>query len=92
MGLKPNELEKLQVHEIDTMFEGYKIKRDRQNALTSYFAYWLVAPHVKKNSVSPEIILKPLTEKRSKTRNELLREKEHFNKLLLKGGEENEKE
>ena len=68
------------------MVEGYKVATERKNALTAYFVYWLVAPHVKKKSVTPEKILKPLEDKKKKSRAELLNEKEYFTKLAQKGG------
>lgn len=68
------------------MFEGHKVATERKNALTAYFVYWLVAPHVKKKSVTPEKILKPLEDKKKKSRVELLNEKEYFTKLAQKGG------
>lgn len=86
LNLKPRELEQMQPQEIETMFEGYKVSTDRKNAVAAYFAYWLVAPHVKKNSVTPEKILKPLQDRKKKSRQELLDEKEYFTKLAQKGG------
>lgn len=68
------------------MFEGYKVSTDRKNALTAYFVCTLMLPHVKKNSVTPEKILKPLQDKKKKSRAELLNEKEYFTKLAQKGG------
>lgn len=76
----------MQPQEIETMFEGYKVSTDRKNAVAAYFAYWLVVPHVKKNSVTPEKILKPLQDRKKKSRQELLDEKEYFTKLAQKGG------
>ena len=76
----------MQPQEIETMFEGYKVSTDRKNAVAAYFAYWLVAPHVKKNSVTPEKILTPLQDRKKKSRQELLDEKEYFTKLAQKGG------
>lgn len=69
------------------MFEGYKVGQNRKNALAAYFVYWMVAPHVKKKSITPEKILKPLQEKKIKSRDELIEEKEYFTKLAQKGGE-----
>lgn len=86
LDLKPSELPLLQPQEVEKMFEGYKVATDRKNALTAYFVYWLVAPHVKKKSVTPEKILKPLQEKKAKSRSELLNEKEYFTNLMQKGG------
>lgn len=67
------------------MLEGYKVATERKNALTAYFTYWVVAPHVKKKAVTPEKILKPLQEQVVKSREELLEEKEYFKKRIERG-------
>lgn len=60
LELKPWEFAKLQPQEFEKMLEGYTLRRDRDNELRAYFTCLLIAPHVKKDSITVEKILKPL--------------------------------
>ena len=69
------------------MFEGYKVKYRQEKRCSGLFCVTGLLPlHVKKNSVTPEKILKPLQDRKKKSRQELLDEKEYFTKLAQKGG------
>lgn len=81
----------MQVHEIETMFDGYRLRCDDINLRVAYFVYWIIAPHLRKSSnLSPEKIARPLMHKKEKSKNELLSEKKHYmkfaEKIAKKGG------
>lgn len=84
--MKPWELERLQCHELETLFDGYRLREDRDNARMAYFTYWIVMPHVRKGKLSLNKILKPIIGKKEKTKEELLAEKEYYKNLFRKGG------
>lgn len=86
LRLKPDELERLQCHELELLFDGYKLCEDRENARLAYFTFWNLMPHVKKGSLSVDKILKPLIGENQKTKEELLAEKEYYTNLFMKGG------
>lgn len=66
LNLSPRELDRLQPQEFEKLLEGYTWRSNRRNELMSYFTYWIVAPHVKKNAVSIDKILNPLKPKQAK--------------------------
>lgn len=68
------------------MFDGCRLREDRENARIAYFTYWIVAPHVKKGTLSVDKILKPLASEKQKTKEDLLAEKEYYTNLFMKGG------
>lgn len=86
LELKPRELDKLQPHEFEKMLEGYVMRRDKQNEVQAYFTYLMVAPHVKKDSITVEKILKPLQPHKAKEVKQA--DREYFENLNRKlGGE-----
>lgn len=61
------------------MLEGYVSRRDRANEVQAYFTYLMVAPHVKRDSITVEKILKPLQPHKVK---EVTKEdREYFEKM-----------
>lgn len=85
LNLNPRELDRLQPQEFEKMLEGYAWRTDKRNELMSYFTFWMVAPHVKKNAVSIEKILNPLKPKQAKK--EIADEdKDYFKKMAERLG------
>lgn len=66
LNLNPRQFDRLQPHEFEKLMEGYEWRANRHNELMSYFTYWIVAPHCKRNSVTPQKIAKPLQPQKKK--------------------------
>lgn len=87
--MKPWELERLQCHELETLFDGYRLREDRDNARMAYFTYWIVMPHVRKGKLSLNKILKPIIGKKEKRKRNFW-QKKNIIKIYL-GREVNKK-
>lgn len=82
LGLRPWDLMRLQPQEFDVMVEAYLSDRKRRYEVQAYFTSLIIAPHVKKNAMSVEKILKPLLpEAPNKTRTRK-NEKAYFEQML----------
>lgn len=83
--MKPWELEALQPHEIEKMFQGHTMAEQKRNWTRSYFTMLLLAPYTtKKSKITVAAIMKPLLPKKETDPEELLAEKEHYSRMAQK--------
>lgn len=72
----------MQPQEFDVMVEAYLSERKRRYEVQAYFTSLIIAPHVKKNAMSVEKIMKPLLPEAPKKTGGRKAQKAYFERML----------